>query len=162
MSYGPTSPLGGIRIFYYSTYTLGLWPLFYSGEMILLNLTLGSRNYFLPESPSLQMIAWCTEGFQRYTLMFSRDFVPVAFAIPYHRNIPMDNTYTCHSYFCALQFFTTWIPLQIITRTYWVFIHPQLFICFIWYFEILSDHSRILFKTIALHILVCLHYGCFP
>ena len=23
-------------------------------------------------------------------MMFSRDFVPVAFAIPYHRNIPMD------------------------------------------------------------------------
>ena len=52
--------------------------------------TLGSRNYFHPESPLLQMITWSTEGFQRYSLMFSRDFEPVAFAMPYHRNIPMD------------------------------------------------------------------------
>ena len=58
--------------------------------MILLTPTLGSRNYFHPESPLLQMITWCTEGFRRYSLMFSRDFEPIAFAIPYHRNIPMD------------------------------------------------------------------------
>ena len=58
--------------------------------MILLTPTLGSRKYFHPESPLLQMITWCTEGFRRYSPMFCRDFVPVAFSIPYHRNIPMD------------------------------------------------------------------------
>ena len=58
--------------------------------MILLTPTLGSRNYFHPESPLLQMIACCTRRFQRYSSIFSRDLVPVAFAIPYHRNIPMD------------------------------------------------------------------------
>src|SRR5215216_7414569 len=58
--------------------------------MILLTLTLGSRNYFIPESPLLQMMSWCTRRFRRYSPLFSRDFVPVAFAIPYHRNVPMD------------------------------------------------------------------------
>ena len=38
-------------------------------------LTLGSRKYFLPESPSLQMIAWCTRRFRSYSTMFSRVFV---------------------------------------------------------------------------------------
>ena len=41
--------------------------------MILLTLTLGSRNYFLPESPILQMIACCTRRFRRYPSIFSRD-----------------------------------------------------------------------------------------
>src|SRR3954470_8042003 len=58
--------------------------------MIMLNLTLGSRNKFLPESHLLQMIAYCTRRFRSYSPMFSRDLVPVAFAIPYHRYIPMD------------------------------------------------------------------------
>ena len=58
--------------------------------MILLNLTLGSRNYFLPESPLSQMIAYCTRRFRSYSPILFWDFVPVAFAIPYHRNIPMD------------------------------------------------------------------------
>src|SRR3954462_96400 len=58
--------------------------------MILLNLTLGSRNNFLPESHLLQMIACCTRRFRSYSPMFFRDPVPIAFAIPYHRYIPMD------------------------------------------------------------------------
>src|SRR3954469_11652738 len=59
--------------------------------MILLKrLTVGSRKYFFPESPSLQMIACCTRRFRRYSPIFSLDLVPVAFAIPFHRNIPMD------------------------------------------------------------------------
>ena len=36
------------------------------------------------------MIAGCTRRFRRYSPIFSRDLVPVAFAIPFHRNIPMD------------------------------------------------------------------------
>ena len=39
----------------------------------MLTLTLGSRNYFLPESPLLQMIACCTRSFRRCYSMFYRD-----------------------------------------------------------------------------------------
>ena len=132
--------------------------------MILLKtkLTLGSRKYFLPESPSLQMIVCCTWRFRSYPVMFSRNFVPVVFAIPYHRNIPMD-TYICRSYFCsqlilslqdtlkfpllireyfvptALQFLPHEYPLRIIPRTYRVSALPLLFIWFTRHIEILSD-----------------------
>ena len=90
MAYGPTSPLGGSRIFYSSSI---LWDSDLSTirvKWILLNLTLGSRDHFHPESTLLQMIASWIRRSWRYSLMFSRGFVPVAFAIPYHRNIPMD------------------------------------------------------------------------
>ena len=52
--------------------------------MILLKtkLTLGSRKYFLPESPSLQMIACCTRRFWSYSTMFSRVFVPSHLRFP--------------------------------------------------------------------------------
>ena len=52
--------------------------------MILLKtkLTLGSRKYFLPESPSLQMIACCTRRFRSYSTMFSRVFVPSHLRFP--------------------------------------------------------------------------------
>ena len=39
-------------------------------------LTLGSQKYFLPESPSLQMIACYTRRFRSYSTMFSWVFVP--------------------------------------------------------------------------------------
>ena len=54
-------------------------------KCILLNLTLGSRYHFHPESPLLLMIVCCTRRFRRYSLIFSRDFVPITFAIPDHR-----------------------------------------------------------------------------
>ena len=52
--------------------------------MILLNtkLTLGSRKYFLPESPSLQMIACYIRRFRSYSTMFSRVFVPSHLRFP--------------------------------------------------------------------------------
>ena len=60
--------------------------------MILLKrLTLGSRKYFLPESPSLQMIACCTRRFRRYSLRFSRDPCAYRLTIPYHWYNLMDN-----------------------------------------------------------------------
>ena len=59
-------------------------------KWILLNLTLGSRYHFHPESPLIQIIPYCIIRFRRYSTIFSRDFVPVDFAIPYHRKIPMD------------------------------------------------------------------------
>ena len=42
-------------------------------KWILLNLTLGSRYHFHPESPLLLMIVYCTRKFQRYSPMFPRD-----------------------------------------------------------------------------------------
>ena len=81
-------------------------------------------------------------------------------------------TYTCHSYnhslllllfkdalkysplprespeLTALQFFTTWLPIRIIPCTYRVSVHPQLFVCFIRFYEILFDLPRILFKLL--------------
>ena len=62
----------------------------------------------------------------------------------------------------ALQFFATWIPLRIISRTFRVSAHPQLFRCFTKVFEILFNPPKILSSFIALQILVYLHYGCFP
>ena len=37
------------------------------------------------------MVTYCTRRFRRYSLIFSRDFVPITFAIPEHRSILMDN-----------------------------------------------------------------------
>ena len=85
--------------------------------MILLTLTLGSRNYFLLESPLLQMIACCTRRFRRYSPIFSRDFVPVAFAIPYHRNIPMDK-------YLHLSFLLLFLVGLVITR------YPEILVVF--------------------------------
>ena len=51
---------------------------------------------------------------------------------------------------------------RIIPRTYRVSAHPQLFRCFTKVFEILFNPPKILSSFIALQILVCLHYGCFP
>ena len=117
--------------------------------MVLLTLTLGSRDHIHPESPLFQMITCCIIRFRRYSTIFSRDFVPVAFAIPYHRNILMDN-YThlpiLHSIplilllpdalngsplfresfeLTALQFLVIWIPLRIIPLYYRRFFIPS-------------------------------------
>ena len=132
-----------------------------------------------PGEPLAQMIACCTEGFRRYSPMFTRDFVSVAFAIPYHRNIPMDK-YLHLS--CLLLF-----PVDLVITRYpenilcllpcsfchlntpknnlshfRVSAHPQLFRCFTKVFEILFNPPKILSSFIALQILVYLHYGCFP
>ena len=118
--------------------------------MVLLPLTLGSRNYFLPESHCIQMIAWCTRRFRSYSLMFPRYFEP-SFLLFHSVDKPQWITkYTCHSYNhsslilllqdtpkfslmfrkyfvpTALQFFAKWIPLRIISRTSRVSTHPQL------------------------------------
>ena len=109
--------------------------------MVLLTLTLDSRNYFLPESPLSQMIAYCTRRFRSYSPILFRDFVLIAFAIPYHWSIPMDK-YLQPSFLILFQVdlvktrcleplsvvprilwaycytvFATWIPLRIISRT---------------------------------------------
>ena len=118
--------------------------------MILLKrLTVGSRKYLLPESPLSQMVADCTRRCWRYSSIIPETLVPSAFSIPYYRYIHMDNN--IHLLFIqllwvslvitryiellsgflripcttALQFFSTWIPLRIISRTYQVSAHPQ-------------------------------------
>jgi hypothetical protein len=58
---------------------------------ILLTLTLGSFNYFLLEGPSFQMVAYFTRILRRYSSLFPETLVPTAFAIPYHRQVHMDN-----------------------------------------------------------------------
>ena len=90
MAYRPTSPLGGIRIFYSSSMLLDSDLSSIQVKWILLNLTLGSRDHFHPESILLPMVDCCTRRFRSYSPILFWDFVPVAFAIPYHRNIPMD------------------------------------------------------------------------
>ena len=146
--------------------------------MILLTPTLGSRNYFHPESPLLQMITWSTEGFRRYSPMFSRDFEPVAFAIPYHRNIPMykyihlpflllflvDLVITRYPEIpsivprifvpTALQFLATWITLRIISCPYRVSAHPQIFMQFTKFFEIPFGLPKILSNLLLLKFLL--------
>ena len=150
--------------------------------MVLLTRTLGSRDHIRPESPLFQMIACCIRRFRRYSTIFSQDFVPVAFAIPYHRNILMDN-YThlpilhsiplilllqdalnCSHFpripeLTALQFLVIWIPLRITLCTYRVSAHPQLT-------HVLHKILRNTIRScenpqqpIVLEFLACLHYG---
>ena len=98
MAYGPTLPLGGIRIFY-SVSILWDSDLFSTRvKWILLNLTLGSRGHFHPESHLLQMIACSTRRFIRYSAMFSRYFVPSLLQFPSIDKPLWITTYTCRSY----------------------------------------------------------------
>ena len=46
---------------------------------------------FPRRAPSFQMIDLFTRRFRRYSPMFSRNFVLIAFAFSYHRHILMDN-----------------------------------------------------------------------
>ena len=118
------------------------------------------------------MIVCCTRRIRRYSPMFSWDFMASLLQFPSFDKPLWITTYTRHSYdasqlilllqdtpkfsllfrksfkLTALQFFTTWIPLLKIPRTYWVSVHPQLFVCFIRYSEILSDLLSILFELL--------------
>ena len=67
--------------------------------MIFLTLTLGSRKYFLLESPSHQMIARCTKRFWRYSPMFfPRPLCPSLLQFPTTDKSPWIATYTCRPY----------------------------------------------------------------
>ena len=151
--------------------------------MVLLTRTLGSHDHIRPESPFFQMIACCIRRFWRYSTIFSRDFVPVAFAIPYHRNILMDNyTHLLILHYIplilllqdalnrsplfresfeltALQFLVIWIPLRITLWTYWVSAHP-------WLIHVLHKSLRNTIcssenpqQPIGLGFPACWHYG---
>ena len=108
----------------------------------------------------------------------TREFVSVAFAIPYHQNIPMDKyihlTFILSSpvalvitrcpeilfdiprilTLTALQFLAAWIPLRIITRACRVSAHPQLFMCFTRVFKIIFDLPKILWSLWLLKFLL--------
>ena len=182
MSYGPTSPLGGIRIFYSLSI---LWDSNLSSiraKWIWLNLTLGSRSYFLPESHSIQVIAWCTRRFRSYSPMFSRYFVPSLLQFPSIDKLLWITTYTRHSYnvpqlilllqdtpkfsllfresleLTTLLFFVTWIPLRIILALTEYPLIPSWFKYFTKVFKIPFDLPKILRSIFALEILAYLHY----
>ena len=88
---GPRRHLGGIRIFYSSSI---LWDSDLSPirvKWILLNLTLGSRYHFHPESPLLLMIVGCTRRPWRYSPLLTRELVFIALAIPLPPSTLVDN-----------------------------------------------------------------------
>ena len=124
------------------------------------------------------MIAYCTKRFGRYSQVFTWDLVPVAFAIPYHRNIPMDKY--IHLTFlllfsvdlvitrypeilsidprisCA---YCLAIPCHLNTpmdnsRTCRVSAYPQLFMCFTKVFKIIFDLPKILWSLWLLKFLL--------
>ena len=124
------------------------------------------------------MIVCCTRRIRRYSPMFARELVLITFAIPFHRQPLWKTTYTCHSYNhsllllllwdaskfsllfreslepTALQFFATWIPLQINPRTCRVSAHPLLFMCYTKVFKILFDLPKILWSLWLLKFLL--------
>ena len=137
-------------------------------KWILLNLTLGSRYHFHPESPLLLMIVCCTWRPWRYSPLLTRELVFIAFEIPLPPSTLMDN-------YLQLLFLHSSPVGLVITRypeilvvvsiilwayclavlchlnnpmdnscTYRVSAHPQLFMCFTMVFEILFDPPRIL------------------
>ena len=168
MAYGPTSPLGGIRI----SYSLSiLWDSDLSSirvKWILLNLTLRSRYHFHPKSPLLLMIVCCTWRPWRYSPLLTRELMFIAFAIPLPPSTLMDNYLQLlflHSSpvglvitryletlvvvsiileIITLLFLVTWIPLWIILALIEYPLIPQLFMCFTMVFEILFDPPKIL------------------
>ena len=146
--------------------------------MILLNLTLGSRDHFHSESTLLLMIVCCTRRIRRYSPMFSWDFMVLLLQFPSIDKHLWITMHTCHSYIhsplilllqdtskfsllfrqyfvpTALQFLATWIPLRLIPRTYRVSAHSQLFMCFAKDFEIPFDLPKILSILLLLKFLL--------
>jgi hypothetical protein len=165
--------LCGLRAHDYTWMGLGSFiPLLYSGTLIsllfglkiLLTLTLGSRNHFVPESPFapddrllhqkilkipfdvflrplcrsyiLSQLLLLLQDAPKYSPMFRESFVPT-----------------------ALQFLVAWIHLWTITHPHWgirsspvVRVIPKIIWNTIW-----SPESPL--QPIALKSLVCLHYG---
>ena len=77
MAYGPTSPLGGIRIFYSSSI---LWDSDLSSIQVkhLLTLTLGFRTHFLSKSPDIIDDRLLRQKILRALLDVSQDPLPTA------------------------------------------------------------------------------------
>ena len=127
---------------------------------------------FTQRAPYYRWSPAAPENFEDTLRCFLETLVPFVVAIPTINKSLWITTYNCRSYLhpqlllllqdalncsplfrksfklTALQFFTTWISLLKIPRTYWVSVHPPLFVCFIRYSEILSDLLSILFKLL--------------
>ena len=126
------------------------------------------------------MVADCTRRCWRYSSIIPETLVPSASSIPYYRYIHMDNN--IHLLFIqllwvsrvitryiellsgflripcttALQFFSTWIPLRIISRTYRVSAHPQMILVFHKVFEIPFDLPKTLSNLLLWNFLLAL------
>ena len=124
------------------------------------------------------MIAYYTRRFRSYSPILFRDFMLVAFAIPYHWSIPMDK-YLQPSFLILFQVdlvktrcpeplsvvprilwaycytvLASWIPLWIIPRAYRVSALSKLFMCFTKVFEIPFDLPKILSILLLLEFLL--------
>ena len=124
------------------------------------------------------MITDCTRRFRRYSPIFSRDLVPIAFAIPFHRNIPMDKYLhlSCLLLFPVDLVITRYLEILSIdpriscacclaipchlntpmdnSRTCRVFAYPQLFMCSTKVFKIIFDLPKILWSLWLLKFLL--------
>ena len=152
--------------------------------MILLKtLTLGSRKYFLPESPSLQMIACCTRRFRSYCTMFSQVFVPShlrfpstvnpyenCIHLPFIQSFPVDLVITsCPEIlsvvprilwaYCLAVLYHMNTPIENSSHLLSIRSSPvdRMLHKILWNTIRPSEHPL---QTVALQILVCLHYGC--
>ena len=139
MPYGPTSPLGGTRIFYSSTFTLGLWTLFYSGLNDLLKSNFRFSKILSPGEPLQSRWSPTAPEDSEVTIWCSLETLcPSLLLFPTTDKSLWITTYTCHSYDhsplflllqdtpkfsllireylvpTVLQFLVTWIPLWII------------------------------------------------
>ena len=150
-------------------------PLLWDSELssirvkwILLNLTLGSRYHFHPESPLLLMIVCCTWRPWRYFPLLSRELVFIAFAIPLPPSTLMDNYLQLlflHSSPVGLVITRYPEILDVVSIILWAYClavlchlntptvnycnyrvsaHPQLFMSFTKVFKILFDLLKIL------------------
>ena len=146
--------------------------------MILLTLTLGSRNHFLPESPTLPMITCFARRFCGYSSMFLETLCTLPYSswppVILVNNLLAICTFIPSCSCCykiplglsdvprilvpsALQLL---FALRIIHLTG---VRSSLVVHML--FKILGNTTRSFeypLQTIALQLLVCLHYGCFP
>ena len=124
------------------------------------------------------MITYCTRRFRSYSPILFRDFVLVAFAIPYHWSIPMDK-YLHPSFLILFQVDLVNTrcpePLSVVPRILWAYCyavlwhlntptvnyctyrvsaHPQLFMSFTKVFKILFDLPKILWSLWLLKFLL--------
>ena len=145
--------------------------------MIFLTLTLGSRNYFLPERPHSRWLLGALKDHED-TLRCALETMCHRFCSSLPSIIPLDN-YLHLSFILsspvalvitrcpvilfdipriltltALQFLAAWIPLRIITRACRVSAHPQLFMCFTKVFKIIFDLPKILWSLWLLKFLL--------
>ena len=163
-----------------------LWDSYFSSirvKWFLLNLTLGSRYHFHPESPLLMMIICGTWRPWRYSPLLTRELMFIAFAIPLPPSTLMDNYLQLlflHSSPVGLvitRYLETLVVVSIIlwayrlavpchlntpmdnSRTYRVSAHPPVVHVFHKSLRNNIRSSENPLGPLALEILACSHYG---